>query len=319
VTWNEQPFERALLARYAAYPLQEGNLVVDAIGLKYNYYDRSQNGNIDEEDPFFGFFQQLTPKAGRGQSERLTVKVLPLPAADRPASFTGGVGKFEVATAVDRYELHANEALRLTVKVEGQGNVTTLQEPKIQLPEELELYDVKSRLNRGRGGAGEKFFEYVIIPRKAGAFQIPSIDLGFFDPNKKEYYVNKSEPIQLKVLEPAPGSYVAPAEAQKVDPSASLGKKKSRKNKELRPLKFPLEEAPSFFSWLPPWRLLYWAFSAALGALFALVGIDFLKRKTGYLSSGLSQGGIQTENWHSLQIAAENASKGAPLQSVIEA
>ena len=57
------PYERSLLMRYAAYPLQEGKLPLDSSALKYAYYPNSNS--TDDEDPFGGFFRQMQPQQGQ--------------------------------------------------------------------------------------------------------------------------------------------------------------------------------------------------------------------------------------------------------------
>ena len=95
------PYERSLLMRYAAYPLQEGKLQIDSTSLKYAYYPGSES--TDDEDPFMGFFRQMQPQQGQERSEQVPIEVLPLPEEGKPNSFTGGVGDFSLVAAVDKY------------------------------------------------------------------------------------------------------------------------------------------------------------------------------------------------------------------------
>ena len=174
------PYERSLLMRYAAYPLQEGKLKIDSTDLKYNYYSTPGGGATDDEDPLLNFFQQLTPRSGADRSEQLTIDVVPLPEEGKPSSFSGGVGDFNVTSAVDKYEVHANEAVTLTVKVEGRGNVAAIGEPKTKWPNSVELYDSKGNAKTGKGGVGEKDFEILLIPRTPGPLTLPGIEFSLF-------------------------------------------------------------------------------------------------------------------------------------------
>lgn len=209
VTLDGQVYKRVLLARFAAYPLKEGKLTIDPFGVKVNYYDprgaRGTSDDMDAEDLFQQFFNQATPQTANVRSEPITVEVLPL-AGDAPADFTGAVGDFSVISAVDRYDLRANEALTLTLKVEGQGNLSTIDTPKITLPEGFEVFESRSQTKSGRGGVGVRVFEYLLIPRRSGEFTLPAIGLSFFDPKTKSYVKKQTDPITVRVAEGDPNA-----------------------------------------------------------------------------------------------------------------
>lgn len=231
------PYDRSLLIRYAVYPLQEGKLKVDPLGLKYHAYSEGA-GMEDGEDPLLNFFQQFSPRQGVARSEPVTIEVESLPADGRPASFTGGVGDFNVTSAVDKYEVNANEALTLTVKVEGRGNLAAIGEPKVSWPNGVEYYDSKGQTKGGRGGVGEKIFEILLIPRVPGKVTLPALEFGFFDPEKKTYVTRSTDPIDVQVLSgrgaPAPTAG-APSSSAASNGGGTPGPKVSEVG--IRPLK----------------------------------------------------------------------------------
>ena len=197
------PYQRSLLARYAAYPLKEGELKIDSMSIKANYYPlRSRFSGMagDEDmDPFANFFQQLNPLAQTQRSPLVSIKVLPLPQNGRPDDFSGGVGAFTLSASVDKAQVKVNEAVNLTLKVEGRGNVSSMEAPKNQWPQGLELYESKGNSKTGRAGHAEKVFEYLLIPRSGGTVTIPPFEVAFFDPEKKQYIRQKTAPIALLV------------------------------------------------------------------------------------------------------------------------
>ncbi len=194
------PYERSLLTRYAAYPLKEGKLPIDSMTVKVNYYQANRGGLNGQDDPFANFFQQMTPLQGVSTSEFVSLEVLPLPEAGRPPSFTGGIGAFEVSTTVDKGQLKAGEALTLTVKVEGKGNFSAIEAPKLSLPAGVELYESRSKVRGGKAGLGEKSFEFVLIPRQAGKVVLSPVEMAFFDPKKGAYVPHSTPAIPLDVL-----------------------------------------------------------------------------------------------------------------------
>ncbi len=204
-------YERSLVARFAAYPIKEGRLKIDPLSVKLNYQnDQRQMGQEGGDDVFMNLFSQLTPMTGTADSEPVYVEVLSLPQEGMPPSFSGGVGDFSVTSAVDKAEVKANEAVTVTVKVEGRGNVAAIEEPKAKWPDTVELYDSKGRAKTGHGGTGEKIFEFLLIPRTPGKLKLPGLEFSFFDPVKKQYMTRTSGPIDLTVLEGAPGSAQLP-------------------------------------------------------------------------------------------------------------
>lgn len=205
VMLDGNPYDRSLLVRYAAYPLQEGKLRLDPLSMKYVYYPSRGNGFDDGEDPFLGFFSQLTPQTGTGRSDVVTIEVMPLPDEGRPANFTGAVGRFQAIATVDRTDVKVNDAITLALKIEGRGNLAAIGEPKIKWPDGIEYYESHGQVKNAQGG-GAKIFEIVLIPRKPGPYVLPGVPVGFFDPETKAYRVASSDPIQINVQPAAPGS-----------------------------------------------------------------------------------------------------------------
>ncbi len=269
-------YDRYLLARYAAYPLQEGKLAIDSIALKYNYYSNQHESLSDDDDPFLGVFRQLTARTAEGQSNRIEMEVLPLPEKDRPESFVGGVGDFTVISAVDRYEVHANEAVTLTVKVEGKGNLAAIQQPKTQWPDGIELYDSKGRSQSSKSGVGEKVFEFLLIPRVPGKLKLPPLEFGFFSSVQKKYYPLTTDPVELNILDPLPGSHLVPA-SKKAPLSLSTPSASTDEMEELKPLKGPFSvSSRSEFKTLE--KVLYFSAASVFLLLGAGISVDTMKR-----------------------------------------
>lgn len=304
------PYYRSLLARYAAYPLQEGKLDLDSISLKFNYYQSPSNSMMDDDDdPFMGFFQQMVPRTWSGKSEPLSIQVLPLPEKGSPQSFSGGVGEFEITSAVDKYQVHANEPITLTVKVDGRGNVSAIQEPHLTWPNSVELYETKGKALPGRHGVSEKVFEFLLIPRTPGQLILPPIEFGFFDSKKKQYYTKTTEKVEIQVLDPAPGtSLIAP---RKSTPHVQSGNIKETHKNELRGLK-PLNRENKEIHEQPLWRYLYWICLILLGSFGVLIGIDgYKKRKGSQVHSSLRKSLKSKEAWNKIEKMAQSAQNGA--------
>lgn len=312
-------YERALLARYAAYPLQAGDLEIDSLSLKYNYYLDAASYSMGEVDPFFGFFHQMAPRLGSAKSDIMKVKVSPLPVEGRPESFVGGVGDFSVSTAVDKYEVRENEAVTVTLKVEGRGNAPAIEEPKKKWPTEIEFYDSKGRSQVGKNGVGEKIFEFLLIPRASGKITLPPLELGFFNPDTGRYYTKSTEPILLNVLPPAPGSASVPS----IPKHAVQGNSVSSDPGLAAQLKIPLGEKSNGqddSQSRPIWPFLYWGFFIVLAFLGLLIGFDFAKkagRKVKQVRHRRSEGAAGLWNqWKSIVLRAGTVTSMKEIRAV---
>jgi hypothetical protein len=297
------PYERSLLVRYAAYPLKEGKLSIDPMVIKANYYgSRGNGGQDDEDDPFMNFFQQMAPQVGSSRSDPVTVEVQALP-EPKPESFSGAVGSFDVMSAVDRYEVKANEAISLTLKVEGKGNLASVEAPKVKWPSGMDLYDSKGTDKPGHDGIASKVFEFVLIPRQAGKLELPAIPFTFFDPSKKEYVTKNTEPVAINVLPGAPGAEPPPARPSASDTSQPQGVSPAplKHGQELFGLKAMGEaEQGQGLSW---WRWFYWLSLVAIATLTAWVCSDAIHKRRAQASSAPSA--VSAKRWQSLKQTAK--------------
>jgi hypothetical protein len=132
-----------------------------------------------------------------------TIDVKPLPAEGRPDNFNGAVGDFTFDVQADRTSLDANEALQLTVKVSGKGNLKLFELPSVKLPTALEQYEperndnVSTQADGMRGSISET---YTVVPQFKGDYPIRPLSFSFFDPKTEKYRTINSEEIILNVL-----------------------------------------------------------------------------------------------------------------------
>jgi hypothetical protein len=131
----------------------------------------------------------------------LSIEVLPLPESGKPAGFSGAVGNFSYKAEASRTELKANDAFNLKLTVNGRGNLKLIDAPKLNLPEGFETYDPKINEN-----GSSKSFDYLIIPRTEGEYDLKDLDFSYFNLDTKKYVVLPANEIHIKVLPPDPNS-----------------------------------------------------------------------------------------------------------------
>ena len=84
----------------------------------------------------------------------------------------------------------------MEVTISGKGNLKLLGEPQLSWPSDFEVFDPKVKDNirmNQYGESGSRTFEYVVIPRSAGSFQMDGITFSYFD-YKQEKYLTRSTP-----------------------------------------------------------------------------------------------------------------------------
>ncbi|KAA0230398.1 protein BatD [candidate division KSB1 bacterium] len=206
---NGQRFLVAEVKRTALFPQSAGKNTIESMSLECEVQAQSRRRSRDLFDNFFDdpFFAPMERVAIA--SRPVEIEVLPLPAAGKPANFSGVVGDYSITASVDRTTAKANEAITLKVRIAGQGNIKTLPPPQIDLPLDFEVYDPKVSQQVDTEDAqisGSKTWEYVLVPRYAGAHEIKPIALHYFNPRAKQYAVASTKPIAL-TIEPGSAEY----------------------------------------------------------------------------------------------------------------
>ena len=197
----------AEIQKMVIVPQRSGSLTLDPMTIECIAQIRTES-NRRSNDPFDVFFND--PFFNRNiknvnkqlSSSSLTINVQNLPVADKPDSFAGAVGNYSFKSEIDKTELSTNDAFTLTYTVSGQGNVELLQMPTPVLPPDFEVYDPKittSVDHNAQGLTGTKKAEYLVIPRRAGSFNIPAAEFSYFNPANGSYQTLRSDAYTLSV------------------------------------------------------------------------------------------------------------------------
>lgn len=213
----------ALLKKYILLPQQSGDLTIDAAEMIAQLRIKlSSEGSRGFFDDFFDEYQTVKKRIS---TKPIKIKVAALPAG-APASFGGGVGKFSMSINLSRDSVKSNEAASVIVELSGSGNLNLIEAPKLSLPKDFEVYDLKTAnnfTNSSSGINGRKSFEFPFIPRSEGDFKIPPIEYSYYDIAAGKYVTLKTEELNFKVTKGesvAVGSLVGGLSKQEV---ANLG------------------------------------------------------------------------------------------------
>lgn len=205
---NGRRYRKAEIQRLAFFPTVDGELVIDPMVLSCEVViPKRRTGSLFDDffsDPFFDnpFFEKT--KVVTVTSNSVKIKVLPIPEEGRPKSFGGAVGSgFIISATIDTTVVKQNQAISVRYVVSGKGSVNFIKLPEPDLPEYFEVFEPKvERKTNNRGGtiSGEVVYEYVIIPRVAGEYTIPSMRFAYFDPVRRKFIEKLSRAFRLKVL-----------------------------------------------------------------------------------------------------------------------
>ncbi len=182
---NGIPYNRALLASYALFPIEEGKQLVDPYKAKATIVSG------------FGFGRSYP---GTKASDQIPILIKPLPEEGRPMDFTGAVGEFQFTVEPPHGTIVTHQPFELKVRFEGRGNAKLIELPQLPLGDNLEVYDIKNESKFFKNGQSFKEFEVLLIPREPGPLVIEPLKTSFFDPRQEKYISLQSDPIQLNVL-----------------------------------------------------------------------------------------------------------------------
>ncbi len=194
----------AEIRRAAIFPQRSGELRIEPLEVECLVRLRSQQRSGSIFDDFFGgsVFGNVQNVPHVVRSNQVTLQVRPLPSQNRPYSFKGQVGRYEMTASISEQELDVNNATNLKIRIEGNGNIRMVEKPDIQFPQNLEVFDpnVADHIRNERSGVkGSREYDWVIIPRTPGEFTIPVIQFSYFDPSAGRYVNQTAGPFTLHV------------------------------------------------------------------------------------------------------------------------
>lgn len=191
-----QQYIVADLRKYTLFPLKSGKLTIEPLELECQAQIKRQS-KTRTGDPFFddffndSFFNtSYTPVEKSLRASPLVINVRPLPSTGVPGDFAGAVGSFDFHTELDRTKVKTNEAINLKCVVSGEGNLQLIDKLNVTFPPDFETYDPKVSndiRSSEKGVSGSQIFEYLIIPRKPGKFNLKPISFSYYDLKKMKY------------------------------------------------------------------------------------------------------------------------------------
>lgn len=205
----------------------------------------------------------------------IRVKDLPAPA---PSAFTGAVGDFTLESHLSSTDVAVGDSVTWTLELRGTGNWPEITRmPSRVVPRDFQGVApiLKRNFKPGSIFEGSLTEDVLLVPNKAGSYQLGPVRFVFFDPKSGKYELYTTETFTLNVGERAGGAKAA-AENQAATPG-----KDGRIVVPAAPPLLPLDPLPE--NWwgdrpLPP-ALLRNSVLLALG-IVALVWLRFAHQRS---------------------------------------
>ncbi|MBA2685794.1 MAG: BatD family protein [Gemmatimonadaceae bacterium] len=169
------------------FPLSAGRVAIPparllyAMPLSYSFFSREESFEL--------------------RSDSAVVIALEPPEAGRPADWSGAVGDLRLSAAVDSAAARVGDAMRLVVRVSGQGNVKLFPRPALALSWATATAEgervMMSTDSMHIGGTKE--FDWVITPRVPGRVEVPPLRYPYFDPAARQYEIAESTPLAIYI------------------------------------------------------------------------------------------------------------------------
>lgn len=189
---NGQQYATKVLRRIALFPQQTGKLTIEPFRIQLA---------VVEEGGSTGFFFNRNVKPVFFTTDAIEIMVKPIP-VDEPEGYCGAVGNFELQAGIDRKLATTDEAITFNLVLTGNGDVKRINPPIISFSDSFEVYEPKmvgEKTDEIRGEiVSEKSFEYLLLPKFAGDFNIKPV-VSYFNTEIGQYANFEVGPFPLSV------------------------------------------------------------------------------------------------------------------------
>jgi len=129
------------------------------------------------------------------------IKILPLPGG-APEGFKNIVGRIDGEVNLDRDKVNPGEAVTMTVKLKGKGDLKGLTSLYDKRNPDFTIYgNVINEYEWVEEGKylNEKTFQLAFVPKSGGELTTPAIEVAYFDTDRGRYDVFTIDPMDIEV------------------------------------------------------------------------------------------------------------------------
>ena len=193
--YNNKIYHVGVLKKTILFPQQNGRITINPSSMTLVIRERTRQRSIF--DDFFGGYRNIRERIS---SPPVSINVRDLPPA--PGDFKGGVGNLDISAEINNTNVTTNDAVTVTLKISGSGNIRLIQSPELRLPSDFDVYDPRATDNvsaTDNGLSGTKTIEYLFQPRFEGEYTIPGVRFTYFNPATSSYITKTTRDFTLRV------------------------------------------------------------------------------------------------------------------------
>ena len=283
---GKEYFTKSMIKRML-YPQQTGTYTVGPTNIELGVLaDKDQNRG--------GLFFRPRTRPVNVLSNAVDIRVRNLPASSNPA-FANAIGKYTMRASIDSRKVTTDDAITITMEVNGNGDPKLVTPPAFINEEEFDIYDPNIIVDDWARDkkTHRKVFEYQVVPKKPGTFLVTP-EFEYFNVDSSKYITLKANPTRIIVTQGVGNKDAALFEEKNII--------------SLNPIKTSTsfsEGTGSFHRSMPYWFLL----GMGLLSMFVTGGIQYRRKKSGALDPEL----IRREK--AQRVAMEKLNKAAAYKS----
>jgi hypothetical protein len=188
---NGREYQRRTLLSIALFPTKSGRITITPYRMILGALRYRGNSSYSRR-----FTEQIPLNT---DSLYVYVSELPQP---RPANFSGGVGEYRMQVQADRDRMTTDDALTLKITVTGEGDIERLETFPPVSEKDWNIYDPniisEEFLDSPTGMLGRKIFEYKVVPKRAGVYNLRPA-MNYFDVDSARYVVHTPTTFKINV------------------------------------------------------------------------------------------------------------------------
>ncbi len=202
-----------VIKKSALFPTQTGALTLDEAeakgfariklsGNKQHSIDDIFESDIMDLSDFFFNNENFKDVPVVLKSKPVTIQVSDFDNNQKPISFKGAVGKYNMESNLDKTDLTTDDVATLTLTISGVGNVKLIEAPSVKFPSNTEVFDpliedTLTKLNDQIGGY--KKIKYRFTPQQIGEMMIAPISFTYFDTETNQYQTLETPSYKINV------------------------------------------------------------------------------------------------------------------------
>lgn len=181
-----------IFKRVAIFPQQAGLLTIDPLNLRLGKSEPGKRRSF--------FFNEV--KYIPYQVDSVNINVVPFPTDSIPPNFSGAVGIYEMKASVNNRNLTTDDAMVITMSIQGNGDLKRILSPKMDLGNNFEVYEPRILEETTFEKAGEiygrKILEYQALPLNTGNYSVQP-RFTYYDTDSLNFITLGVTPLEVNV------------------------------------------------------------------------------------------------------------------------